>query len=301
MIKDSELRQQFDVDLVRHMIRAQFQQWGDLKVSNVAHSGWDNCSFRLGQNMLVRLPSAARYVAQVEKEQRWLPYLSPKLPLQIPKPIAEGKPCSDYPWPWSVYEWIEGEVVAKTVVQDQSRLARDVAEFLLALQKIDARDAPAPGTHNFYRGGDLKVYDNETRAAIQALRGRINSDAALDIWNVALSTCWQDPPVWIHGDVSDGNLLAKNGQLAAVIDFGSTAAGDPACDLYLAWTYFNDEALSAFRAALKLDTATWNRGRGWALWKALITLANPTCTKESETWAQKIIENVYADAKRSSG
>jgi aminoglycoside phosphotransferase (APT) family kinase protein len=297
MIEDIEFEKQIDADLVRQMIHLQFPHWSDLKVSSVAHSGWDNRSFRLGQNMLVRLPSAARYVAQVEKEQRWLPYLAPKLPFKIPKPVAKGEPCSGYPWPWSVYEWIEGEVAAKAVIEDQCEFASALAEFLIALQKVDAHDAPAPGHHNFYRGGDLNVYDKETRAAIQVLNGRIKSDVALDIWNEALSSHWQRSPVWVHGDVSDGNLLVKNGQLEAVIDFGSTAVGDPACDLYPAWTFFNADARRTFRAALELESTTWKRGRGWALWKGLITLANQLCTSDSEIWANKVIDNVIADTQ----
>lgn len=297
MSQNSEPRQQFDADLVRQMIFTQFPHWSELKVTGVPHSGWDNCSFRLGQNMLVRLPSANRYVAQVEKEQRWLPFLAPKLPLEIPRPVAKGEACCGYPWPWSVYNWIEGEVAAKVVVQDQVEFARALGEFLVALQKIDTHEAPAAGAHNFYRGGRLKIYDDETRAAIQFLRREINTSAALDIWNELLSTSWQHLPVWVHGDVSDGNLLVKNGRLAAVIDFGSMAIGDPACDLYPAWTYFNKEARSAFRTALPLDNSTWKRGRGWVLWKALITLANPLRTTESEIWAKKIIHNVFSDAQ----
>jgi aminoglycoside phosphotransferase (APT) family kinase protein len=57
-----------------------------------------------------------------------------------------------------------------------------------------------------------------------------------------------------------------------VIDFGSCGIGDPACDVVIAWTFFDDTARRRFRAALEVDADTWARGRGWALWKALIGL-----------------------------
>jgi aminoglycoside phosphotransferase (APT) family kinase protein len=80
--------------------------------------------------------------------------------------------------------------------------------------------------------------------------------------------------VWVHGDVTASNLLVRDGRLAAVIDFGCCAVGDPACDLVMAWTFFDDEERRHFRGELGLDDATWARGRGWALWKALLVAAD---------------------------
>jgi aminoglycoside phosphotransferase (APT) family kinase protein len=292
----SEFDKPITADLVQAMVQVEFPQWKHLVVRPVAVSGWDNRSFRMGEDMLVRVPSAARYVAQVEKEQRWLPYLASRLSLQIPRPLALGRPCLNYPWPWSVYEWIEGDAVSQSNNLDQSRLANDLAEFLRALQKIDVSEAPIPGPHNFYRGGNLRVYDEESRSAIAALTGRIDTNAASAVWNEALSTQWRDAPVWVHGDMSDGNLLVRNGRLAAVIDFGSMAVGDPACDFYPAWTFLSQEARNIFRSALNPDPATWNRGRGWALWKGLITLASDTPSKAATQWAESIITSVLQDA-----
>ena len=223
--------------------------------------------------MSVRLPSAARYALQVEKEQRWLPILAPQLPLPIPVPLAMGRPAEDYPWPWSVYRWIDGETATIERIADVRQFAVTLAEFLAALQAIDAGGGPAPGPHNFFRGGPPAYYDDETRQAIATLDGRIDSDAATEVWERALASAWQGPPVWVHGDVASGNLLVRDGRLSAVIDFGSSGVGDPACDLYIAWTFLEGESRDAFRAALPLDDATWQRGRGWTLWKALITLA----------------------------
>jgi aminoglycoside phosphotransferase (APT) family kinase protein len=69
----------------------------------------------------------------------------------------------------------------------------------------------------------------------------------------------------------------------------------------MAWTLFSGESRQAFRAALPVDEATWVRGRGWALWKALITVVecnNPSSAKASE--AKRIITEILEDHERGS-
>jgi aminoglycoside phosphotransferase (APT) family kinase protein len=260
-----------DADLVRRLIAVQFPAWAGLTVTLLA-AGHDNRSFRLGDSLLVRLPSAGRYAPQAEKEQRWLRHLAPQSPLPIPAPLAIGEPGEGYPWRWQVLRWIEGDTAA-TGVADRMQFALDLAGFLAALQRVDAAAGPAAGAHSFWRGGPLATYDGETRAAIAALAGRIDAVAATAMWEAALAAPWAGPPVWFHGDVAPGNLIVRDGRLAAVIDFGCCGGGDPACDLVIAWTFLDVAARAAFRAALPLDDATWTRARGWALWKALIVLA----------------------------
>lgn len=262
-----------DEALVRRLVAAQFPQWADLPVRPVAHGGWDNRTFHLGEAMAVRLPSAAGYVQQVEKEHRWLPILAPQLPLPIPAPIARGAPGEGYPWPWSVYRWIEGETAQRAPIADMTAFAEALAGFLAALQAADATGGPPPGEHNFQRGGPPAYYDAAARQAIRDLAGEIDTAAATTVWERALSSRWEKPPVWFHGDVASGNLLVRDGRLSAVIDFGTSGIGDPAGDLYIAWTFFDRPSREAFRAALPLDEETWARGRGWTLWKAMITLA----------------------------
>jgi aminoglycoside phosphotransferase (APT) family kinase protein len=287
-----------DEFLVRKLIAAQFPQWKDFTVLPVARSGWDNRTFHLGEHMLVRLPSAINYAAQVEKEHLWLPKLAPLLPLPIPAPLAVGEPAYGYPWKWSIYNWLQGEAAASAEIADLCEFATGLAGFLTALQKIDATGGPLAGTHSFYRGGALSTYDDETRRAIKNLSGKINEDAALDIWDVALATSWQDLPVWVHGDISAGNLLVQGGQLSAVIDFGQLAVGDPACDLAIAWTMFDGKSREAFRSRMSLDSGTWARGRAWTLWKALIVAARLTDTNAIEgQQSLHIIDSVIADHK----
>jgi aminoglycoside phosphotransferase (APT) family kinase protein len=271
-----------DAALVRRLVAAQFPQWKGLPVRSVETTGWDNRTFHLGKHMVVRLPQAAAYAVQVEKEHRWLPQFAPLLPLQIPTSLAIGKPADGYPWKWSVYRWIEGETAAPERIGDLKDFATGLADLLIALQRIEATDGPRPGPHNFYRGGLLTTYDAEARQAIAVLKGKLDTEAATQVWDMALRTSWYRAPVWLHGDVSAGNLLLDKGRLSAIIDFGMVGVGDPACDLSVTWTLFGGESRRAFRAMLPLDPGTWARGRAWTLWKALIVAAGLTETNAIE-------------------
>jgi len=293
-------RMDIDVALVRRLISTQFPRWAALPIRPCELGGWDNRTFHLGDQMTVRLPSAERYVAQVEKEHRWLPKLATLLPLPIPAPLALGAPERDYPWPWSVYRWLNGEAAHPERVADLPRFAVELAQFLIALERIDVTGGPPPGQHNFSRGGPLATYDEETRQAIEMLADELDTVAVTAVWETALATTWSRAPVWVHGDVAAGNLLVEKGRLSAVIDFGCCGVGDPACDLAIAWGLFRGESREAFRAALPLDRATWARGRGWALWKALITLtAEPDHSLEAPR-AREIVDEVLADHRRGA-
>jgi aminoglycoside phosphotransferase (APT) family kinase protein len=281
-----------DDALVRRLVATQFPQWADLPVRPVAVGGWDNRTFHLGKHMIARLPSAAVYSMQAEKEQHWLPKLAPLLPLPIPTLIAAGEPSSDYPWRWSIYRWIEGEAAALERIGDLSDFAKSLAQFMTALQAIDPTDGPWPGPHNFYRGGPLTTYDREVRQAIAILNDRVDTDAATEVWEAALKTTWERPPVWIHGDLSAGNLLVQAGRLSAVIDFGGLGIGDPSCDLSIAWTLFVGESREAFCAMLPLDPDTWARGRAWTLWKALIVASGLSENTADEVLAWRVIDEV---------
>lgn len=288
-------RNDIGTDLVRALIEEQFSDWAGRSIEAVSPQGWDNRTFRLGKTMSVRLPSAACYREQVEKEQLWLPRLAPLLPLPVPRPIAIGKPSKAYPFSWSVCEWLPGETVSIDRPLDLERLAGDAARFLTALHKIDASGGPEAGPHNFFRGGDLSTYDAETRTALEALTGEIDVKAAARVWDAALQTRWEGPGVWLHGDFAPSNLLIGDGRLSAVIDFGNMGIGDPACDLVLAWTLFSGPARERFKEALSLDSDTWARARGWALWKALLILSGQSEQKSSERSVRNVIEAVLGE------
>ena len=285
--------------LVSRLVAAQFPQWAGLPVRPVDLDGWDNRTFRLGPEMSVRLPSGRQYALQVGKEHRWLPVLAGHLPLSIPQPRAKGAPGFGYPWPWSVYGWLDGRPAAAGQLASLSQFAADLAAFLAALYRIDPAGGPEPGDHNFFRGGPLSTYDAETRDAIAVLGDDIDVRGATEVWDAALAATWRGTPVWVHGDVSVGNLLVDRGRLSAVIDFGSSAVGDPACDVTIAWTFLSGESREVFRAALPADAATWARGRGWALWKALIMLAAGRRGNQEEAGPRRIIGEVIAEHRKA--
>jgi len=284
------------IGLVSRLVRTQFPEWAQLPVRPVEVDGWDNATFRLGDTMSVRLPSAWHYVEAVAKEQRWLPILAPQLPLPVPQPLEMGAPASGFPWPWSVYRWIDGTSVTTETVADLPRFAADLADFLAALYKIDPAGGPAPGTHNFFRGGPLTVYDGETREQLEALTGHIDTTLAAEVWQAALEAAWHGSPVWFHGDAQPGNLLLADGRLSAVLDFGTCGVGDPACDTTIAWTFLSGESSRVFKERLPVDSATWVRGRGWAIWKAMKVLSAALDHDAQEAaFTTDVIQKILAD------
>ena len=259
--------------LVARLLTEQFPQWADLPVAPVRSAGTDNALYRIGEDLVARLPRIHGATGQVTKEHQWLPKLAPLLPLAIPVPVALGEPGDAYPWRWSVYRWIEGENLPAEQLADPRRSAIDLAGFISALQRIDGSAGPAPIIHNYSRGEPLAWRDKRTREAIGSLRGVIETRTATARWEQALAApAWDAPGVWIHGDLQSGNLLAVERRLSAVIDFGCLGVGDPACDVMTAWTYLAADTRAAFRAALQVDEATWMRGRGWALSFGVIAL-----------------------------
>ena len=282
--------------LVSRLVAAQFPQWADLPVRPVEIDGWDNATFRLGEDMSVRLPSGGQYALQVDKEHRWLPELAGRLPLPIPEPLAKGAPGQGYPMQWSVYRWLDGDRATPGRVTAPAQFAADLADFLTALYRIDSAGGPPPGKHNFFRGGPLTAYDSETRDAIAALADEVDTDRAAEVWEAALGATWHGSPVWFHGDISPENLLVDHGRLSAVIDFGTSGVGDPACDTAIAWTFFSGESRRIFEARLPVDKATWARGRGWALWKAMIVLVGALKDDPEDAIATKhVIGEILAD------
>lgn len=285
-----------DAALVKRLLAGQFPHWADLPVRPVKVEGWDNRTYHLGDEMTVRLPTAQAYTPAIAKEDCWLPILAPSLPVAVPVPLATGMPAEGYPYRWSIRAWLDGETASHERIADLTTFAMDVAEFILALQRIDATGGPTAGAHSFYRGAPPVHYDDETRRALRALDGRIDTTGASTVWNAALEAAWSGPPVWFHGDIAAGNLLVRDGRLVAVIDFGTSGVGDPACDLVIAWTMFAGASRDAFRNTVGQDAAMWARARGWALWKALIGIADDIDTNErAAAGNRRLIDEILAD------
>jgi aminoglycoside phosphotransferase (APT) family kinase protein len=288
--------------LVRRLVASQFPQWADLAVEPVQPAGTDNATYRLGDDMSVRLPRTERATGQVDKDLRWLPMFAPLLPLAIPEPLAKGAPAGGYPWEWGIYRWLPGETATIDRILEPHRGASDLAQFLSALQRVDATDGPPAGPPNSSRGVPLRTRDATTRSAIAALYGEVDTDAVTRAWEVALrAPDWRRPPVWIHGDLIPGNMLVDQGRLSAIIDFSALCVGDPACDVMVAWTFLTAETRAAFPAELAVDDDAWARGRGWALSWALIALPYYLHTNANMARdARRTIDEVLADHAASS-
>ncbi|WP_345801618.1 aminoglycoside phosphotransferase family protein [Microbacterium sp. AZCO] len=280
-----------DEDLVRALLREQFPDWAGLAVRAVEPGGNDHRTFRLGDELSVRLPSAPGYMPQVAKEQAWLPRLAPAVPLPIPVVRAKGEACDIFPAPWSVYGWLHGEPLAAASIDDPVRLAVDLAGFLVALRGVDPAGGPRPGLHSAYRGAPVAHWDDEVRDILNRLDGA-ERDRAAGTWRDAVVAPDAESAAWLHGDVAVSNLLVRDGALAAVIDFGCSAVGDPACDTVIIWTHFRGAAREAFRREYDVDEATWARGRGWALWKALIMLTNKPPAQRA--LARHVLDELFA-------
>jgi len=295
-----------DVMLVRRLLATQFPRWADLAIEPIRSSGTDNAMYRLGDDMVVRMPRIGWAVGDVEKEHEWLPRLAPHLPLTIPVPIALGESGEGYPWRWSVNPWLDGETATIERISDPRQMATDLARFISALRGIDLRREPTPEPPISSRGGPLASRDASTRAAIAALEdlGMIDAEAVTAAWDADSDVPeWHGLPVWTHGDLQTGNLLAIDGQLSAVIDFGCLGVGDPACDLAVAWNTLTADTREVFRAAFAndIDDATWARGRGWALSVALIALpyyyvTNPVLAGISRYAIAEVLSDHQRDA-----
>ncbi|MFF6995436.1 aminoglycoside phosphotransferase family protein [Streptomyces sp. NPDC008313] len=261
-----------DEDLVLRLIAGQFPQWAGMPVERIPSGGTVNAMYKLGDDMVVRLPLVKGGADDVSRERTWLPRLARCLPTPIPEVLGAGRPAEGYPWPWSVYLWLTGENPQEGALSAPVPLGEDLAAFVAAMRSVTL-----PGAPRAHRGGPVARLDAETRAAIEELRGipqeGVDCDAAAAVWDEALrAPGWGGPPVWLHADLMPGNLLVDGGRLTSVIDFGCLGVGDPACDLFPAWNLLPADAREAFREALGVDDATWTRGRGRTLSQALIAL-----------------------------
>jgi aminoglycoside phosphotransferase (APT) family kinase protein len=272
--------------LVGRLLAEQFPEWAGLSLRRIEPSGTDNAVFRLGDDLSVRLPRRHGPTERGSRELDWLPKLAPQLPLEIPVPVAQGRPGGGYPWFWEIHTWVEGRTVPVEEI-DAVRAARDLAELVRALQRIDPAGAP-PG-----RGVALAERDSAFRGWLEKFDGDPRVVAA---WERALAApSWDGPPVWHHGDLDCRNWLVRDRRIRGVIDWGAMGVGDPACDVMVAWKLHSPEARDAFREALPTDDATWERARGWAVSQAVGAVSyytpenNPSLYHEGEAWLALVL------------
>jgi aminoglycoside phosphotransferase (APT) family kinase protein len=278
--------------LVARLVASQFPRWAELPLRPVAPAGTDNAIFRLGDTMAVRLPRIDWAIDQPVKEREWLPVLAPHLSLAIPEPLALGEPGHGYPWHWSVCTWLPGDTATAEHLGSPREVADDLARFVRELETIDTDGGPAPAG----RGEPLATRDVDTRDAIAKLGDAIDTSRVEAIWEAAVGApLWSRPPVWLHGDLDARNLLATDGRLSGVLDFGALAVGDPAADVMVAWKMFGANDRASFRSILDVDDAIWLRARGWVLSQALMILSyytletNRILVTEAQRWMREVL------------
>ena len=286
------------IELVRHLVASQHGDLADLELMEVG-KGWDNVMYRLGDTLAVRLPTRAVAEPLIRSEQRWMAELGPHLPLPIPTPIRVGKPDHLYPWHWSIIEWFEGSAALYEPFEDPLLAASLLGEFVAAL----ALPAPNNAPINPYRGVALEERSAQTLEQLATFDGSVPEQVGLDVHEI--ETCWIDhlrTPAWVgedrwvHGDLHPLNLIVRNGSLSAVIDFGDLTSGDPATDLFTAWTTFEGDSRQRF-----LDTACGGdedmrrRGRAWALSMGIAYLANSTERNVLRPLGRRTIEAVLSE------
>ncbi len=298
-----------DTALVRGLVNRAMPGYAHLPVRRLDASGSTNALFRLGDDLLVRLPRQPGGSATIAKEASWLPVLKPWLPVCVPEVVAVGEPDADYPERWSVVRWIDGEhpeVVTPETPTDPRRevLAADLAEVVRALRLTEVpAEAVSDPDLRWYRGEPLATMDTVTRRNIERCRAladfELDLDAAARLWEEAMTlpgTTDRPAPRWYHGDLAAENLLVRDGRLAAVLDFGGLAIGDPAVDLSVAWEVLDPPARDIFRSKLGVDDATWLRGRAWALSITVMIWYYWTTMPQRRASRVAIGRNVLADA-----
>jgi aminoglycoside phosphotransferase (APT) family kinase protein len=263
-----------DETLVRSLLVEQQPDLADLPMRTVAN-GWDNVVMQLGNDLVVRLPRRQASAQLVLNEQRWLPELSPRLPLPVPAPVFAGKPSAEYPWAWSICPWLPGDAASGAPPADPHEAALSLAGFVVALHQ----PAPADAPKNPFRGVHLRQRAEAVQMRAESLDDTVTTGRVLAVWDDLRSTQeWTGPALWLHGDLHPSNMLTHHFRLSAVIDFGDITSGDPATDLALAWMMFEPRERDVFRRAAAIDDDTWRRAAGWALNLSLAYLTGDDTT-----------------------
>jgi len=260
---------EIDEPLVRHLIATQMPELGGLSLERVEPWGTDNAVWRLGEDLVVRLPRIHWATGQVDLESLWLPRLTPFVPVSIPEPIATGEPDDRYPWRWGVFRWLSGVPAGPATIADPVAFAMDLADVVRALSRIPTEGAP-PATN---RARPIAAYNDITLLMIDHVSHLIDAEAARRVWKAAMEAKPHDgAPVWVQGDL-EGNCIVVRGRLSGIVDWGSACAGDPAVDVQVVWSpLFTDESRRAFVHTLDIDDATLARSRGAAVHQACAAL-----------------------------
>lgn len=269
---------------VRALVDRGLPEYTHLLLKRLTATGSSNVLYRLGTDLLVRLPRQPGGGASIAKEARWTPVLADALPVAVPQVVYVGNPGFGYPEQWSVVRWLEGEHPGSVppgvnAFGDMTGIAEDLANVIKALREIEV-PSPVSDELRWYRGGALAHFDASARTYLNQCRSLpelgMDLDKAEALWNEALTLPGAHeagPDRWYHGDLVSENLLVANGRLTAVLDLGAVSVGDPTVDLHGAWEILDAPGRALFAEKLGVSEAEWLRGRAWALGVSLAALA----------------------------
>ena len=257
-----------DAELVRTLLRAQCPGWSDLPLRECG-SGTDNTMYRLGENLLVRLPKTPGAARSVVKEQTWLPLIARHLDCAVPEPLHAGTATLAYPQAWSIYRWIDGVEAGPASVTDWSTFGTDLARSVRQLHEIDVPDLSGVDDLTWYRGGTLQDCADAMPPAFERCNGLVDQNVGIP----ALEHLWRDalslpepsaPAVWLHGDLKPSNLLVRDGRLQAMIDFGCLSVGYPDAEHATVWD-LPSAARESYWHDSEITEPTWLQARAWAI------------------------------------
>lgn len=290
------------ISTVRALIDAQFPDWRDLALDQIHAGGTENAIFRIGPDLVARFRLEARDSdstrAEVLVELEAARELAASTRFATPEPVALGEPGGDYPLPWSVQTWIDGDPATAGDLSQSKSFAEDLAEFIMQVRRIATRGRTYNGRG---RGGDLASHDDWVRECISRSAGLMDVAALSQAW-----AQWRElprgdsPDVMNHSDLMPGNVLVADGRLAGVLDVGGLAAADPALDLVGAWHLLDAGPREMLRRRLGVDDEQWRRGKAWAFEQAIGLVwyylnSNPTMSRIGRTTLDRVLADAELD------
>lgn len=261
-----------NVELVRALLSSHAAGWAKLPIKEIKSTGTDNALFMLGNDSVLRMPKRESAVRFLEKELTWLPKLQ-GLPLAVPELLLHGKSKKEFGFEFGIFRWMHGQIASRDQIADSKQATLALARFLKALQEVKIDSAPSAGRQNNNRGIGLFELSEKVTSSIDTLADEINVTDARSLWEQACSASAAERSVWIHGDLKSDNMIAVDGDLVGVIDWGLSAVGDAAVDFAVAWTWIEPDNREAFRRECLIDESDWHRAKGWALYCAVIALS----------------------------
>ncbi len=216
-----------DESLVRALLRGQHPDLATLPIGST-HEGWDNVTIRIGDTLAVRLPRRRLGAALSATELDWIPTVGAAWTFPTPRALRVGEPNERYPWRWSVVPWLEGRPAYEAPLSAEG--ARDLGAALAQVHQPAPADAPI----NPFRSRPLVDRAERLDLRLQALEvehgEKIRAEVARALFRAGARQS-PGPITWAHLDIHGANILTVNGRLSGLLDWGDSAAGDPAADL----------------------------------------------------------------------